>query len=98
MQKRLASVLVPLALTATLSGCYTLDHRVGAGAQSGAESEERQWYALFGLVPLNDVDSNALAAGATSYDVHSEISPLDFLINLFTGWVTIYSQTVTVTK
>jgi hypothetical protein len=97
-KNRLLSLAGALALGAALSGCYTLDHRVGTGAQGGSESEERQWYILFGLIPLNEVDSHEMAAGAANYDVNSQISALDVILNLFTGWVTIYSQTVTVTK
>lgn len=98
MPKKLVSALAVLALTLSLGSCYALDHRVGSGAQGGVQAHERQWYILFGLVPLNDVDSQELAAGAKDYDVKSEIDVVDVLLNLFTGWLTIYSQTVTVTK
>lgn len=98
MHKRISAVLCSLALAATLSSCYSLDHQVGTGAQGGAKTEKRAWYFLFGLVPLNEVDSKELSNGATNYDVKSEINFLDVVLNLFTGWVTIYSQTVTVTK
>ena len=97
--KKLVSLAGSLALAALVTtGCYTLDHRVGNGSQGGVEREERQWYILFGLIPLNEVDSHEMAAGAANYDVRSQIGPIDVLLNLFTGWVTIYSQTVTVQK
>jgi Bor protein len=98
MPKKLVSALAALVLATSLGSCYALDHRVGSGAQGGAKAEERQWYFLFGLVPLNDVDSHALAGDAKNYDVRSEYGVVDLLLNLITGWVTIYSQTVTVTK
>jgi hypothetical protein len=94
----LRSLLAPLALAAALSSCYALEHRVGNGAQGGSDTSKRQWYILWGLVPLNEVDSQEMAGSASSYDVKSEINVIDVLLNIVTGFVTIYSQTVTVTK
>ena len=98
MKRTILTACGALALCAALSSCYSLDHRVGAGATNGVSVEERQWYILWGLVPLNTVDSHSMAAGATDYDVNSEITALDFLFNIVTSFVTVYSQTVTVTK
>ena len=98
MKNRLARFVCTLTLVSALASCYTLEHKVGSGSQTGVEAEKRQWYFLFGLVPLNEVDSHQMAGGAASYEVKSEINFVDVTINLFTGWVTIYSQTVTVTK
>lgn len=97
-KKTLATALCTLALTAALTGCYTMNHRVGNGAQGSSEVEKRQWFALWGLVPLGEVDSHALANNATHYDVQTQMSVVDFLLNLVTGWVTITSRTVTVTR
>jgi len=97
-KKLILGVAGSLALTAALGSCYTLEHRVGTGAANGVQEEKRQWYILFGLIPLNDVKSHEMAAGATNYDVKSQINVFDVLLNILTGWVTIYSQTVTVTK
>ncbi len=93
-------MLLALACGAVLltPACYTLNHTVGSGAKSGVETEKRQWYILFGLVPLNEFDSKELAGGATDYKVQTEWTPIDILINLVTGLVTISSRTVTVTK
>ncbi len=46
-------------------GCSTHIHKVGNGAQGNDMMMQRQWYVLFGLVPLNEVDTNAMAGGAT---------------------------------
>ncbi len=78
--------------------CYTLNHTVGAGAKGGLEKSERQWYALFGLVPLGKLDSKTLAGDAKDYSVQTQWTPIDILINLVTGLVTITSRTVTVTQ
>ena len=71
---------------------------VGAGPSTGQAAEARQWYILWGLVPLNDVDSQAMAAGATDYEIQTEQSFLDVVMNIFTGIITVYSRTVTVTQ
>jgi len=39
-----------------------------------------------------------MAGGAANYEIKTEQSPLDIIINFFTGIVTVYSRTVTVTK
>jgi hypothetical protein len=81
-----------------MMGCSAHTHIVGSGASSGATDQARQWYILFGLVPLNNVDTATMAAGATNYEIKTEQSFLDIVMNIFTGYVTINSRTVTVTK
>jgi len=78
--------------------CYTIHHRVGAGAKGDVETEKRQWYVLYGLVPLGEVESKSLAGEATDYDVQTQASVIDILLNIFTGLVTITSRTITVTR
>jgi hypothetical protein len=96
--KRLVTLVLVLTLVLGASGCYSLTHTVGSGPQTGVELSTRQWYILWGLVPLGAKDSADLAGGASNYRVTSEITVVDFLINIITGLVTIQSQTVTVTK
>ena len=80
------------------SSCYTLTHTVGSGGSGGEKIEKRAWYVLWGLVPLNTVESKAMAGNARNYTVTSSHTALDVLINIFTGIVTVGSQTVTVQK
>ena len=87
------------ALTLGSTGCFTIEHQVGTGAGSGATSTEaRQWYILWGLIPLNNVSSKSMAGSVQDYTVKTERNVVDILINLFTGMVTVYSQSVTVTR
>jgi hypothetical protein len=79
-------------------GCATNMHTIGKGPKGNSIVEERQWYVLWGLVPINKVDSKAMAAGAENYQIKTEASALDVVINIFTNWVTVTSRTVTVTK
>ncbi len=95
--KKIVAIVLLIAMLG-LTGCYTHMHKVGAGAQGNTTISQQQWYILWGLVPLNDVDTNAIAAGATNYEITTQHSPLDIVISLFTGIVTVYPKTVTVTK
>lgn len=97
MKKIIAASLI-LAFCCLLVGCYTFNHQVGSGAQSYDQVEERQWYVLWGLVPINNVDSKAMAGGAANYDVKTEFNVVDVIITAFTSMVTVHCQTVTVTK
>ncbi len=94
------SVMLAIALVVLLSliACSAHIHTVGRGPQTGQETEARQWYALWGLVPLNDVDTNQMAGGAADYQIKTETGVLDIIIGYFTGVVTINCRTVTVTK
>jgi predicted small secreted protein len=81
-----------------MTSCYTSSHMIGSGAKGGEVIQNRQWFALFGLVPINKVDSKAMAGGATDYTLTTTHSFVDQLIGIFTGFVTIYPITVEVKK
>ena len=91
-------VIGALLLVLFLTGCAGHVHTVGTGPQGHSVVEARQWYVLWGLVPINDVDTNTMAAGAAGYQIETEQSFLDVVINVFTGMITVQSRTVTVTK
>jgi hypothetical protein len=98
MRRSVCLLLCLVVLSLPLAGCYTLKHTVGEGGSGAKVAEARQWFILWGLVPLNEHDGGHLADGATDYTVQTQMSPLDVIMNLFTGWITVYSRTVTVTK
>lgn len=81
-----------------LTGCMTHMHVVGEGAKQGIVETERQWYALWGLIPINKVDTKEMAKGATNYTIKTEQNALDIIINLATSFVTVYSRTVEVRR
>ena len=93
----MATVLLLVAMVVA-SGCAAHTHVIGDGGDGSETVEKRQWYVLWGLVPINDVDSAELADGAADYTIETEQSALDVIINIFTGVVSVYSRTVTVTK
>lgn len=98
MLKKSVILTVSLIILISLMACSAHVHTVGRGPQTGQEVQARQWYVLWGLVPLNDIDTNQMAGGAADYQIKTEQAFLDIVINWFTSAVTIYSRTVTVTK
>ena len=91
-------IIISLITLLALIGCATHIHTVGKGAQGGQMIETRQWYALWGLVPLNEVDTHVIAGDVTDYEIKTEQNALDIILNIFTSAITVYSRTVTVTK
>lgn len=96
--KKLATIMLIAVLSLSMVGCYMFEHQVGKGAQTGMKVEKKQWFILWGLVPINQVDSQAMAKGASDYTVKTEMSPVDVVVSIVTSWITVYPQTVTVTK
>ena len=93
--RRIVAVML-LAVMMFMVGCAAHTHVVGNGGQGSETNQQRQWYVLWGLVPINNVQTEVMAAGATDYTIKTEQSALDVVINIFTGLVTVYSRTVTV--
>ena len=97
MFRKLSAVFLIVALL-TVIGCASHTHIVGNGAQGTDMIESRQWYVLWGLVPINEVDTQAMAGEATDYAIITEVNLLDAVINVVTNSVSIYCRTVTVLK
>ena len=96
MKKIISIVLLVVFLM--LLGCEAHMHKIGQGAQNNEMEEARQWYILFGLVPLNEVDTSEMVGEVEDYTIETETSVLDVVMNIFTMYVTVSSRTVTVTK
>lgn len=94
---KLVAVLLILSFL-FLVGCTAHIHKIGTGAENNDQTQARQWYILFGLVPLNEVDTNEMAENAANYEIKTETSAIDILLNIITSYVTITSRTVTVSK
>jgi hypothetical protein len=77
-------------------GCVSHSHPVGLGATGTGEASARQFYLLFGLVPLNTIESQRLANDLTSYTIDTRFSFVDLLLSPFLLAVTMTSRTVTV--
>ena len=87
-------------IAVSFSGCSTLNHNVGMGAPNGNEvASDRQWYILWGLVPLNNADGGQMAKNkglTNNYTIQSQATFLDCIINFFTSIVSVSGQTVKV--
>jgi uncharacterized protein YceK len=92
------TIIIMLITLLGLVGCATHIHTIGKGPQGNQIIEARQWYALWGAVPLSEVDTNAMAGDAVDYEIKTEQSAMDIILNMFTGCITVYSRTVIVTK
>ena len=96
--KTAAVFLIALLIVPTLA-CYSLTHVVGnGGTGTRTIAEEKKWFAIFGLVDMNTVDSKQLSGNAVNYTVVTEVTPVDFIISIFTSIATIQCCTVRVTQ
>ena len=91
-------VLVLIVVSMVMIGCSTHVHTVGNGAQTGQAVTATQWYVLFGLVPLNTVDTQEMAGGATDYEIQTQTAAIDIVVSIPASWITVSRRTVTVTK
>lgn len=98
MLKKATAAILLIAVVFTMTSCFTHKHIVGNGPRGNTVVTERQWYVLWGLVPLNNPDTKAMAGGAQDYEITTQTSFLDIIINIFTGYITIYSRTIEVRK
>jgi len=98
--RKLASLVLLLAVSMSVVGCFTI--RVGGKAELAPSTEEgtkvaqkRCWYVLWGLVPLGDNSTDSvIPASAKKVRVETKYTVVDFLINIFTGLVTIETFSV----
>lgn len=94
--RRKPLVLLFLALAVAGGGCAAHRHTVGLGATGTGEASVRQWYLLFGLAPVNEIDTQRLAPDLTSYTVETRQSFVDLLLLPLLLPFTVVTRTVTV--
>ena len=97
MRKAILNFTFFIAVTLTLSSCYSYTSVVGKGAQGSAKTTKWNHYIIEGLVPVGVSDSKQMAGSATDYTVFTRMSFINGLI----GGITfgIYTPTTTtVTK
>jgi hypothetical protein len=98
MRKAITLTLCAAFITVALGGCWVQKHTIGNGGTGQTTVSQKQWFLLFGLVPLNNPNGGTMAAGATDYTITTEMSIVDWLISIVTSYVTIQPRTVMVTK
>ena len=96
--KALKVLVLTLLLVSVLAGCTAHVYTMGDGPQKGMVDQQRQWYILCGLVPLNNVDVGEMIGDDVNYEVRTASEPLDIVIGWCTSCVTVTCRTVTVKK
>ena len=89
--------LFPLLLCVLATGCVSHRHIVGLGPAGSDVQVARQYYWLFGLIDVNDVDAARMAGDLTSYEIETEYGIIDLLLAPFLAVLLATSRTVTVT-
>ncbi len=89
-------IIAVFAMT-LLAGCFTNEHIVGTGAATGYTESAKQWYLLFGLLPVNNVDTKAMSGAAQNYKIVTQTSVIDAVISGLTGGLLV-PRTVKVIK
>ena len=97
MLRKLSAVLLIVAMVFVV-GCARHTHKVGHGAVFNRTTVERQWYILYGLVPINDIDTQMMAEGKRNYEITTQITPVDYIYHVLFSPVTITCRTVKVTR
>lgn len=92
--RRLLPALAFTALSA--AGCVSHQHTVGLGATGTGEQIARQYYFLFGLVQVNEVDTQRMAPDLTSYSIETKYGLLDLVLSPLLLPLTLTTRTVTV--
>jgi hypothetical protein len=96
--KKMAALIILLLIASFAIGCAAHIHTVGKGPQLNEKRTVRQYYFLWGLIPLNEVDTNAMAGDASDYEIRTETSFVDVLIGIPAGLITVQTRTVMVIK
>ena len=101
--------LAVIAIIISLSSCYTYRQDIGKGIVKTDRTDtlkarpkiisvtQKRWYLMWGLSPLNTVDSKKMAKGAKDYTIRQRFSFTDFLIGIPTAYF-LSTQTVTVKR
>ena len=89
--------MLACALT-SLCACQVHTHRIGAGPSGLGSDSLRQYYLLFGLVPVSEGDSQRLTQDSTSYEIVTKYSLVDMLLAPILAPLTMTSRTVQVNR
>ena len=99
------SIIITMIISMLFISCATHVHGIGTGPEVGQKVTARQWYLFNGLVPINSVDTNAMADSAENYEIKTQIGAVDMGISIGLSMITfgigpfiINSRTVTVIK
>ena len=98
MLRKLSGILLIVA-TVFIVGCAAHTHKVGHGAVLNRLTvTERQWYLLYGLVPINKVDTHAMVGGKRNYEITTKITLVDAVYQVLFSPMTVTCRTVIVRR
>lgn len=92
----LARRMLAASAALILGACSMHTHVVGLGPNGIAQTSARQYWMFFGLLDLNEVDTQRLAGDLTSYRITTAWSFTDILLTPLLLPLTVTSRTVTV--
>ena len=100
--KKYIKLFIVGILAFSLFACTIHTHVVGSGPSAGLTISARQYYILWGLIPLGrGANTSAMAGDAANYAIETKSGGSDILIGIAANLIiptTISSRTVTVTK
>jgi len=96
MKKFIFKLSVIIGIFLFASACYTHTYMVGDGPQTGVTVEEKNHYVLYGLAPISTSNPAEMAGGAKDYEVTTEHTFIDGLLNALTGGI--YTPTTTTVR
>ncbi len=95
---KLTKIVAPLLVLGLLASCTANLHTIGDGPKGGTVLKQKQWYVLWGLVPLTQVDTKTMAGDAADYQIKTVYNVDDVLINIIGNYISVNCRTVEVTK
>ena len=99
MTRRIHRLLLLVAVLSLFSsGCISQIHTVGSGPRGGPVHTHSTWYALWGFVPVNELDTRNVVGGAEDYRLRDSFRPVDVIVNIFTVPFTFVRRTTVVEK
>ena len=99
MFRTIPAILLTIALLWVM-GCASHTHTIGYGPDPDFPriTSQRQWYLLYGLVPINEIDTQAMAEGRRNYEITTQVTLLDWIYQGFLAPATITCRTVIVKR
>ena len=95
--KTMKKIFILSVVLTLFTSCYVHKYSVGSGAEGMKKVTEKQHNFIYGLASGKTPDTQKMADGAENYDVKSEQTFIDGLINSLTFGI--YNPTtITVTK
>jgi len=84
MKVTLLKTALVLAISGSLTSCYTQSYVVGNGPQKGVESTDKSHYLVYGLAPIKTADPTKMAGDTNDYSVTIQHTFVDGLLNALT--------------